>query len=123
MVEEDVVAPNTELMRKVANSYMENSVTLDGLKVKLDNSVVTPGDFPMGMSLKKRFDESLDNYGTFLTNLKTGSYELGRGLLKVAKLYDNAEELNKGDAERLAELIDTLSVTFNGIGTVIPKPI
>ncbi len=120
MAEKKVVAPNTADLRTIANSYITQATSLDGLKTQLDLAWVTPGSFDVAKNLQSRFNTTKTDYQSFLDNLRFGTDQLGRQLLKVADRYDSAEDLNKDDAGRLAELIDSMKTKFPDIGGVIP---
>jgi hypothetical protein len=102
---DDEVKVTTDELRKVAkffDGYGNNMLTSIG---KLKGLTITPGTFEAANSLKAKVDECVSALVGNVTALGNAYHTVAENLTTVAKDYDDTNDDNVGDADRLNPLV------------------
>jgi|SRR4051812_1922906 hypothetical protein len=120
MAADTVVAPDVTTLRNIANNYLQRAGDLRKLVVTVDMATIAPGSFQMANELKTMWDQRKTEFKGFLNDLADAMELLGRQLLTIADRYATTDDVNKDDAQRVAELIQAFHDKYPGVDGIVP---
>jgi hypothetical protein len=80
-----------------------------------------PQYFPEAESLKKAFETRVQELGAAATKLRLAFTSLAQKLREIAGKYTKTEQLNKVDAEKLGNLMQTIEEYLPGVTITVPQ--
>ncbi|GAB3158400.1 hypothetical protein GCM10027290_61550 [Micromonospora sonneratiae] len=113
MAEEKVTASPRDI-RLLGIKFIDWSETLDGLALEAEAAMIRPGSVEPGAeALKKRYGTRVNtDLVKLLVDLSKVFYDTGQELLKLADVYEQTDEINKNDLDRLMGMIKSISKTY-----------
>jgi len=78
---------------------------------------ISPGAFPTAKMLMKKFNTNTAQLNGSITNYGKLFDQVGDQFISLSKVYHDAKDLNKDDADRLNGVVSAVTSTFNNTGS------
>jgi cob(I)alamin adenosyltransferase len=109
---ENVVA-DTISIKKLGETFITWSEEIEKLLAKVALATIQPGYLDAALLVKQRYnDRGNQQLTTVLTNLQNSLADIGKGLVKISKVYATTEDLNADDLNRLTDVVKKVSKYF-----------
>lgn len=113
----EVKVPDQTKFSEIGTYFTETAAgEFDGAATKVDAIVITPGDFEAANKLKDHVKTQKENFAKNLRALRDGSKELGGGIGKVGKKYNDTENNNTDVSNELNTTVTNVSDDLPGFG-------
>lgn len=111
-------------IRLIGKMLLDLSVEIDKHTPLVKNAIIKPGSAnPFASELKIRYDQRVNVDGSSaLEALTNVLFNAGTELVKLAGVYDSAEDLNADDIVRLQDVISGVQKIFPSFNP-FPKPV
>lgn len=111
----EVKVPEQGKFSEIATYFSETAAgEFDAAATKVDAIVVTPGDFEAATKLKEHVKTQKENFATNLRAMRDGSKELGDGIGKIGKKYNDTEDTNADVSTELNTTVTNVSGDLPG---------